>query len=253
MLSAVRCRPGLASLLVLALAGCAGEPPAPGASETPLAAEVTRAAEVTIVAQDRALPEGADPAPRVTLTLTTREGRTIAREAIAAVRFAGGAAYVANGEAGPTLHAIDAAGAERVLGEEVAGPPVADANGARLAWAEARDLAAPLLRTIGAGDRDPVTIARAPGAMAPLALLGDGSLALVGAANGGVAGLWIAEPRGGGALVCVTNCALRAGTPWGDAYVPPPGDPASIHREGARVSFVAADGSARTATIGDAP
>ena len=46
----------------------------------------------------------------------------------------------------------------------------------------------------------------------------------VGAANGGVAGIWQASVHGAEAS-CVTNCDLRAGQPWGDAFVPPPTDP----------------------------
>lgn len=49
----------------------------------------------------------------------------------------------------------------------------------------------------------------------------------VGAANGGVAGVWQASAIGGEAH-CITNCDLRTGEPWGDAFVPPPTEPALL-------------------------
>lgn len=49
----------------------------------------------------------------------------------------------------------------------------------------------------------------------------------VGAANGGVAGVWQVSLSGGEAH-CVTNCDLRTGEPWGDAFVPPPSNPALL-------------------------
>lgn len=230
-------RAQLAILLVLS-GGCAAGP-----HTTERSGEALAAADVIIRALPSSATEGTDARPRVEVTV----GR-VTREGSAAVRFAGGAAYV---DAEHRLHAIDAAGRERLLGEEVLAAPVADASGSRLAWAEAHDLGAPELRTLGAWHASAVTIARAPGAMAPLAFLDDGTLALVGSVNGGVAGLWLAEARGGGSLECLTNCELRAGTPWGDAYVPPPEGGASIHADGDRVTFVAADGSQRTVSRSD--
>lgn len=49
----------------------------------------------------------------------------------------------------------------------------------------------------------------------------------VGAANGGVAGVWQVS-FGANEARCVTNCALRTGQPWGDAFVPPPTEPALL-------------------------
>lgn len=220
--------------LVALLAGCA---PGPSPRPTEGALEAARV-ELREVPTDA--PRGTDAPPRLEVVVHPANGTAITRDALAAVRFAGGAAYV---DTARRLVAIDRDGAERVLASEIAGRPVADASGARLAWTEPRDLLAPELRTMRAGDGNPTTIAVAPGALTPLAFLDEGTLALVGSANGGVAGLWLAEPRGGGALVCVTNCALRAAVPWGAAYVPPPGDATSLRRDGDSVRFVAADGS----------
>jgi hypothetical protein len=49
----------------------------------------------------------------------------------------------------------------------------------------------------------------------------------VGAAPGGVAGVWTAALDGSGAQ-CVTNCTLRTGEPWLDDFIPPPTDPAEL-------------------------
>ena len=44
----------------------------------------------------------------------------------------------------------------------------------------------------------------------------------VGARNGGVAGVWVADADG---ARCVSNCDLRTGTDWQGRFVPPPTDP----------------------------
>ncbi len=55
-----------------------------------------------------------------------------------------------------------------------------------------------------------------------LALAPDESALLgVGSVDGGVAGLWVV-PLGDDEARCLSNCELRVGRPWGDAFVAPP-------------------------------
>ena len=60
------------------------------------------------------------------------------------------------------------------------------------------------------------------GLLAPHA---DGSVLMVGAQNGGVAGIWRVDP-GASHARCITNCELRTGQAlhdWKGRFVPPPG------------------------------
>lgn len=63
----------------------------------------------------------------------------------------------------------------------------------------------------------------------------DSALLGVGSVNGGVAGLWVipldGEPR------CLSNCGLRVGRPWGDAFVAPPGDASGLTFDGDEVHW----------------
>jgi len=67
----------------------------------------------------------------------------------------------------------------------------------------------------------------------------------VGAQNGGVAGLWFARVDRDEAR-CLTNCELRTGSPWGDAFVPPPGSAESLEFDGDSVRYLDMNGDAVT-------
>lgn len=203
-----------------ALVGCTGEPPRATIAESSL---------------ERASPPAHDAPPRTRVELS---GRT--RDAIAEVRLGDSIAYVA-----PDLRLVLLSpDGERELAAEVGGSPVTD--GEILVWAEPRDIGAEL-RVLRPG-AEPSTLAALPGVLAPLAIT-SGHIALVGAANGGVAGLWMIATQDGAEPVCVTNCALRAGRPWGSEYVPPPGDGVSITIDGDRITYVDAEGTRRDATL----
>lgn len=207
-------------LAVATLAACTGEPPRGTSAQSPLAQEA---------------PPASDAPPRMRVELS---GRT--RDAIAEVRLGEAIAYVAP-DRRLVLLSPDA---ERELAAEVGGAPVTD--GEILVWAEPREVGAEL-RVLRPG-ADPSTLAALPGVLAPLAIT-SGHIALVGAANGGVAGLWVIATRPGAQPMCVTNCALRAGRPWGSEYVPPPGDGVSITIDGDRITYVDAEGTLRDATL----
>lgn len=211
----------VAAVAASALAACTGEPPRGAHTDSPLA-------------QDG--PPGSDAPPRTRVELGSAR-----RDAIAQVRVGDAIAYVA-----PDLRLVLLApDGERELAAEIGGSPVTD--GELLVWAEPRGGGAEL-RALRRGAAAPTTLASLPGPLAPLAITA-GHVVLVGAANGGVAGLWVLAVRDGAQPVCVTNCALRAGRPWGDAHLPPPGDGGSITIDGERIRYVDAEGTLREAQL----
>lgn len=196
--------------IVALLSGCAAEPPP--AARAPLA------------------DEGLDRPPAVDV------GDGI--DAIARADLRGAVLWVDRDRA---LHLREGS-ADRVIADEVGGRPVADAQGSIAAWSEPTATGA-RVRVLRAGAIE--TIGESSGATSPIAVIGE-RVILVGSENGGVAGIWIADRDG---LGCATNCALAAGQPWGDAFVPPPGDGASITIDGDTISYLDATGVARTARI----
>ena len=202
------------------IAGCTGEP--------------TRAHTDTALEQSG--PPGSDAPPRTRVELGGAR-----RDAIAQVQLGDAIAYVAPDRRLVLLSPRD----ERELAAEIGGSPVTD--GELLVWAEPRGPGAEL-RVLRRDADAPTTLATLPGPLAPLAITG-GHVVLVGAANGGVAGLWVLAVRDAAQPVCVTNCALRAGRPWGDEYVPPPADGDSITIDGARITYVDAEGALHEAQL----
>jgi len=197
------------------LAGCAAATPE-GAAQPPAGAPLIA-------------DEGLDRPPSVELP---------GADAIARADLAGAILWV---DRERTLHLRDRDG-DRVIAGEIGGRPIADAQGSIAAWSEPRDPSGAIVRTLRGGSIE--TIAEISGAASPIAVIDD-RVILVGSENGGVAGIWIAERD---RLICVTNCALRAGQPWGDAFVPPPAD-GSIAIDGETIEYVDATGIARAARI----
>lgn len=63
----------------------------------------------------------------------------------------------------------------------------------------------------------------------------ESALLGVGSTNGGVAGLWVLPFRGDAR--CLTNCELRVGGDWGDAFVPAPAAADGLTFEGDEVRW----------------
>ena len=135
------------------------------------------------------------------------------REAIAYVeRWRDGAALI---DPERRLYQVWPDGRRRMLARDVSALAT---DGERLAFVVRRDLHAELRVHDGAQAR---TLARGLASCGVLRVEPDRVL-FVGAAPGGVAGVWVAD-RGG--ATCVTNCDLRTGQPWQDRFEPPPSDP----------------------------
>jgi hypothetical protein len=137
-------------------------------------------------------------------------------------------------------------GARRVLATTAVAPPVRGPAG-ELLYVARYGLSAELhvLRVDGQ-DRVIASGFASAGVLAPQV---DGRVLFVAARSGGVAGLWIADA--GGAR-CLTNCELGR-APWGDAFVPLPGDRHAIRVEQDSVRWQAFDGSLHELDLGLVP
>jgi hypothetical protein len=216
-----------------ALSGCASEP----SSAPPLRDE-----NVEVNRQQDELPGGTDTPPRFSLALRDTSGARIPLEsrALAHVTFSGGLAVL---DSQRRLLVVSADGARRVLAEQAGAPPARGQKG-ELFYVAQQDAGAEVrvLETSGA-DRMLAGGLASAGLLAPQA---DGTILFVGAKNGGVAGLWRIDPAGSR---CLTNCDLRTGVPWGDRFVPPPGEVGAIEIAGTRVEWQAYDGKRYTASL----
>ena len=94
---------------------------------------------------------------------------------------------------------------------------------------------------------EPVADAPEPVADAPeVPRAHPGTVVFVGSEVGGVSGVWIADGTG---VRCLTNCDLRTGQPWGDRYVAPPGNTATVRVSGTQVEWRTPDGEWETAPL----
>jgi hypothetical protein len=222
-------------LLGIALGGCASEP-----SSAPVRDE-----NVEVNRQLDEVPGGTDTRPRFALALRAADGTRVPLEsrALAHVTFSGGLALV---DSQRRLVVVATDGARRVLAEEAGAPPARGARG-ELLYVAQKDTGAEVHALEAAGaDRVIASGLFSAGLLAPQP---DGTILFVGARNGGVAGLWSIS---GDTTSCLTNCDLKTGEPWGDSFVPPPGDVAAIKVLGTRVEWDAFDGKRYGATLGGA-
>jgi hypothetical protein len=219
------------------LLGCASEPSATSA---------VRDEDVESKREHDEVPGGSDTPPRFTLALRAADGTRVPLEsrALAHVTFGGGIALV---DSERRLITISADGARRVLADEAGAPPARGSRG-ELLYVAQKDSGAELhVLETGGADRVIASGLASAGLLAPQA---DGTIFFVGAKNGGVAGLFSIK---GGETRCLTNCDLKTGQPWGDRFVPPPGDTAAIELKGERVEWDAFDGKRYGVSLRGAP
>jgi hypothetical protein len=232
----VRC---FSAALSLVLLGCS-------ASSTPAArVALEPSTTVEIVRVVSAPPTGGDGPEIVELAITRGGARLTVPRAIGGVAF-GDAALVLlpdrslarlTGEP-DGVAAIDTA---------VDFVPVVSPSGDVFAYARSDDgLAHALIVEDAQGAR---ILADGLASIGALHFVDGERLVFVGARSGGVAGLWIVRTTSDARASCLTNCALRTGQPWGDAFVPPPTDLGSLRLDGDGLHFVDANGQARTAGV----
>ncbi len=202
-----------ASVLALLCFGCAAVDPA----VDPAAAALEEAPVLVALGEDHGAGVG-DARPRLEVAFRSADGALapVDVEASSLVpRWRDGAALI---DPEGRLYQVWPDGRRRMLAPRATALAT---DGARLAYAVARDVGVELRVHDGETSR---AIAEGLSSAAMLRVDGDRVL-FVGARPGGVAGVWVADPNG---ARCVTNCALRAGQPWGDRFVPPPSHPDAL-------------------------
>lgn len=182
---------------------------------------VARPAEApSLVATPLAIdaPPQSDAVPEWALAFAYSDGTRvpIAERAIGYAPFRDGVALI---DTGRRLLLISPDGSRRTLSSTTATTPVLGPSG-ELYYTARYGTLTELHRLSAAGQGE--VIARELSSIALLAPQPDGSVLLVGATNGGVAGLWRVAP-GAHTARCATNCELKTGEPWGERFVPPPG------------------------------
>lgn len=203
--------------LAWAALGCA---PAPQQGSPSAAVE---APQLVAAPLELAAPPQSDAVPRWALAFAYADGRTvpIAERAIGYAPFRDGVALL---DVQRRLLLISPDGSRRVLSSTTATTPVRGPSG-ELYYTARYGTVTELHRLTEAGSD--AVIARELSSIALLEAQADDSVLLVGARNGGVAGLWRIGAREHAAS-CLTNCELKTGEPWGDRFVPPPGSAAEL-------------------------
>lgn len=201
--------------LLLMLAGCA-----PASQATPAEQSQTEAPAAELVVLERITSNGPDAPERVQLAFRRGDiiGAPLDRLAIGWVpRWADGAAIV---DPEGRLYEVSPDGDRRMLANGAVGPLSAD--GSRLAFTTESGFLTDLHVHDGQASR---VWASGLAAAGVLHLEGE-RLFFVGGPPGAVVGLW--EARADGPPRCWSNCELRTGADFRDAFVPPPGRPEDI-------------------------
>jgi hypothetical protein len=203
-------------LAVLVLSACAA--PDPGAGAAHEIEERDELVELEVTAS-----HGPDQTPRRRLAFRGARGglEPVSLEAIAFVpRFGRGAALI---DSERRLYEVWRGGQRRMLADHAVGELAVSDGGELLAYVIVRDLFGAL--KVHDGDRER-TIASGLASIGVLRVMDD-EVAFVGAAPGGIAGVWSAPLDGSGAR-CHTNCDLRTGTDWRPRFVAPPSAPDAL-------------------------
>jgi len=200
---------------------------------------------IEIISTGDPAPPASDAKPRLLLAFRLHDGRLvpIKDEAVSYAPFRNGVALV-NPE--NRLVFVTPDGARRVLANESGAPPIRGPKGELVYVAKYRK-GAEIHVLEAQGDNGVVAEGFANAGL--LKLQPDGRLFFVAATNGGVAGLWTVDDIKAGSGRCLTNCDLRTGKPWGDAFVPAPGDAESIRVIGERVQWKTPEGLYRYASL----
>ncbi len=233
----MRCAAWLVPLASLSL-GCTGADL--GELHEPLLKEGARLVRDRVV---WAPPPGADGPPLTTLAWEHRDGSRSAIDVgpvVHAAVWGGSIVYVDRG------FRLWREGELQPWAEGVPGAPVVSPDGAMLAYVVADEsedgVRAEVHVRTSEGDR---VVDRSLLSLGMLRFSPDGQVLLgVGSVNGGVAGLHAIDVRSGRHR-CLSNCALRVGQPWGDAFVPPPGDPSALRFEEDELVYDVPTGLAR--------
>lgn len=223
--------------------GSGGAPPAnngsgsgtPGASAAP---------EIEVLATNANAPPGSDAVPHMRLAFRYADGsrRPIDGQALAYVPFRDGVALV---DERRQLVLVAPGGARRVLARESGAPPALGTAG-ELVYVARYDLSSDL-HVLDVAGRDRV-LARGLASAGLLAPQPDGRVLLVGAQNGGVAGVWLAAIDA--PVRCLTNCAFTTGAQDGwPGFVPLPSTAEGLRIRGELATWQDSDGTSQQAPL----
>lgn len=217
----------VASLVITGLFALACAP----AQRSAVASQPAGAPEVVVVSRNEDAPPGSDAAPRETLAFRHADGtqRAIEGEALSHTAFRDGVALV---DLARQLVLVSPDGSRRVLARASGASPVRGSLGELFYVARYGGVAEVHALTLEGRDRVIADGLSNAGVLTPLA---NGALLFIGARNGGVAGMWLADA--GGAR-CLSNCELKTGAVWGDRYAPPPGSAQALRDAFARLSHI---------------
>lgn len=201
---------------------------------------------LVVLRPNAAVSEGPDAPPRVTLAQRQQDGTLspIRGEYLDAVEFRDGVARVTLQRELQVLHAN---GSRSLVARELDGLPALDADGG-LVYAARFGEVVELYRLRANGTQQRLASLR--GSATRLSPRSDGTVVFIGSELGSVSGIWIADSHG---ARCLTNCALRVGRPWGDAYRALPGQTATVRFVGANIEWETAEGRSEFATATVAP
>jgi len=220
----------LTVLIPLAAACAPAEPDAPELA----AASLERTPELVETGTRWAPPQGADGAPQVDLAWRDADGTLRAWPDIGPIVTAtpcidGALGVAADG----TLWWVGVDGRAEVWDHGVTGTPAVSPDGAAMAWVT-RETGLVQLRT----NHEQRTRETGLETVGLLRFSPDGAhVLLVGASSSGVAGVHALSLAGDDGARCLSNCQLRAGQPWGAAFVPPPRAAADLVFDGSQVRW----------------
>ncbi len=238
--SSVPLRRALASAVWLATLACGQVESTPVASSVPKRGRF----DVVAVTAESAPLEGTDAPPEVRLMLRSSDGSLlrIAGDYVHAVEFRDGQAAVTRDRA---LHLVKSDGSRSLLAREVDGLPTRAGDGSLL-FAARFGAIVEIYRLSAQGTLQ--RLASLKGSATRLSAQSDGSVVFVGSKLGGVSGVWVASHK---RARCLTNCELRVGEPWGDAYLAPPSDPTTMRKLPDRVEWQTPEGAQLSVPVGD--
>ncbi len=204
------------------------------AQRSAVASQPAGAPEVIVLSRHDAAPPGSDAAPWETLAFRYADGaqRAIEGEALSHTAFRDGVALV---DRARQLVLVSPDGSRRVLAQQAGASPVRNSLGALLYVARYGGVAEVHALSIEGRDRVIADGLSNAGLLTPLA---NNAVLFIGARNGGVAGMWLADDRG---ARCLSNCELKTGTGWDDHYAQPPGSAQALRDAFARLSHIDRD------------
>lgn len=197
---------------------------------------------IVVLRPEGTRPAGPDAPPTVTLGRRQNAGTLapLPGEYIDALEFRAGVAAVTRQR---ELYLMHPNGSRSLLAKQLDGLPALASEGSLFYAARFGEVVElTRLRRNGVQYR----LASFRGSATRLSPRSDGTLVFIGSDAGGVAGIWVADSHG---ARCLTNCELRAGRPWGNAYRPPPGETATVRFVESRIEWKTADGRAEAAPL----